>query len=146
VNSELIITVTRVSFGYSFFKTRDKEFGVGIGAHVTDVSASINGSIVGTENAEATAPLPVLSLFSQVALTDRWSVGMRFDYFAVQVDQYDGEIASIGLDLQYQPFRHVGFGIGIRTLDVQLEADEDDFRGKVESRFNGPIFYINASF
>jgi hypothetical protein len=146
LNSEFNIGVTRVSFGYSFFKAQDKELGIGIGAHVTDIEASVNGSIVGTEGADATAPLPVLSLYSQFALTDRWSVGMRFDYFALEVDQYEGEITSIGLDLQYQPFRHVGFGIGIRTLDVQLEAEEEDFRGKVESRFNGPIFYVNASF
>lgn len=146
LQSEFNIAVTRVSVGYSIFKTRDKDIGIALGAHVTAIEARLNGSIVGAEGAEATAPLPVLSLYSQFALTDEWSVGARFDYFALKVDQYKGEISSIGLDLQYQPFRHVGFGLGIRTLDIQLEADEDDFRGKVESRFSGPIFYVNASF
>ena len=146
LQSEFNIAVTRVSVGYSFFKTRDKELGIGFGAHVTDIKTALNGSIAGTEGADATAPLPVLSLYSQFALTDRWSLGGRFDFFALEVDQYKGEITSIGLDLQYQPFKHVGFGAGIRTLDIQLEADEEDFRGKIESKFIGPIFYINASF
>jgi hypothetical protein len=146
LQSEFNIAVTRVSVGYSFFKTRDKELGIGIGAHVTDVEARLNGSIVGSEGADATAPLPVLSLYSQFALTDTWSIGARYDRFAIKVDQYRGDITSLGLDLQYQPFRHVGFGVGVRTLDIKLEADEDDFRGKVESKFNGPIFYMYASF
>lgn len=146
LQSEFNIAVTRVSVGYSFFKTRDKELGIGIGAHVTDIEARLNGSIVGSEGANAVAPLPVLSLYSQFALTDTWSVGARFDRFALKVDQYRGDITSLGLDLQYQPFRHVGFGLGVRTLDIKLEADDDDFRGKIESRFNGPIFYMNASF
>jgi hypothetical protein len=146
LQSEFNIAVTRISVGYSFFKTRDKELGVGIGAHVANIETRLNGSIVGTEGADATAPLPVLSLYSQFALTDKWSAGARFDRFAVEVDQYRGDISSLGLDLQYQAFRHVGIGIGFRTLDIELEAEEDDFRGKIESRFSGPIFYLNASF
>ena len=146
LNSSFNISVTRVSVGYSFFKTRDKEFGVAIGAHVTDIDASLNGSIVGSENASALAPLPVLSLYSQIALTDEWSFGARFDYFALEIDQYRGSISSLGLDLQYQPFRHLGFGLGIRTLDIQLEAEKSDFNGKIETRFNGPILYLNTSF
>lgn len=146
LQSEFNIAVTRISVGYSFFKTRDKELGIAIGAHVANIETRLNGSLVGAEGADATAPLPVLSLYSQFALTDKWAVGARFDRFALEVDQYRGDITSLGLDLQYQAFRHVGLGIGVRTLDIELEADKDDFRGKIESRFNGPIFYVNASF
>jgi hypothetical protein len=146
LQSEFNIAVTRMSVGYSFFKTRDKELGIGLGLHVAEIETRFNGSLVGAEGADAIAPLPVLSLYSQFALNDKWSVGARFDRFALEVDQYRGDITSLGLDLQYQPFRHVGFGIGFRTLDIELEAEEDDFRGSMESRFAGPIFYINASF
>ena len=146
LQSEFNIAVTRISVGYSFFKTRDKELGIGIGAHVASIETSLNGSVVGTESADATAPLPVLSVYSQFALTDKWSVAARYDRFALEVDQYRGDISSTGLDLQYQAFRHVGFGLGLRTLEITLEAEEDDFRGKIESRFNGPILYMNASF
>lgn len=146
VQSEFDIAVTRVSVGYSFFKTRDKELGVALGAHVAAIQTRLNGSIAGSEGADVTAPLPVLSLYSQFALTDKWALGFRFDRFALQFDGYRGDISSLGLDLQYQVFRHIGFGIGVRTLDVEVEADEDDLRGKIESRFNGPIFYVNASF
>lgn len=146
LQSEFNIAVTRASVGYSFFKTADKELGVGIGLHVAEIETRFNGSLIGAEGADATAPLPVLSLYSQFALTDRWSVGARFDRFALEVDKYRGDITSLGLDLQYQPFRHAGFGIGYRTLDIELEAEENDFRGSMQSRFAGPILYIHASF
>ncbi|HYJ19107.1 MAG TPA: hypothetical protein VEW72_08035 [Burkholderiales bacterium] len=146
LQSEFNIAVTRISVGYSFFKTADKELGIGIGMHVAEIETRFNGSLVGEEGSDATAPLPVLSLYSQFALTDKWSVGARFDRFALEVNPYRGDITSVGLDLQYQAFRHIGFGIGFRTLDIELEAEEGDFRGKIESRFSGPIFYMNASF
>ncbi len=49
LQSAFDIAVTRVSAGYSFFKTRDKELGVAIGAHVASIRTSIDGSVSGTE-------------------------------------------------------------------------------------------------
>jgi hypothetical protein len=136
----------RVSAGYSIFKRKDKEIGVGLGLHVAayDVSLSSNG--IGEEQQDVTAPLPVISLFSQFALTDRWALAARVDRFSLSYENYDGSLGAIGIDLLYQPFRYLGVGVGYRGLFIDLEAEKSARHLKVEQTFHGPLVFLNASF
>jgi hypothetical protein len=92
------------------------------------------------------APLPVLSAYGQFALTDHWAVGGRLDRFVVSYDKYEGNLTSIAVDLNYQPFRHVGFGLAYRSLFIVLKATGDNFAATFNQTFQGPLLYMNASF
>ena len=81
VETEFNVAVTRLSCGYSFFKRPDKELGVALGFHVTDIKASLSGSGGNAETGKVLAPLPVLSMYGQVALTDIWALAGRLDWF-----------------------------------------------------------------
>jgi hypothetical protein len=52
----------------------------------------------------------------------------------------------MALDLNYQPFRHVGFGLGYRSLFIGLTATGTNLTGKFQQTFQGPLLYMNASF
>jgi len=136
----------RISAGYSFFRRPDKEVGVGVGLHVAqyDVSLSANGSP--TESSAVTAPLPVFSLYSQFALTERWALGARMDRFSLRYQSFDGSITALGLDLLYQPFRHVGFGLATRALYIDAAATDDGRTARFRQSFQGPMLFMNASF
>src|SRR5262249_45164136 len=56
---------TRVSVAYSFFRTEDKEIGIGIGAHVMRLDATLATRNLGSERASQSAPLPVLTMYAQ---------------------------------------------------------------------------------
>jgi hypothetical protein len=87
VNTQLSSTFDfydlRLSAGYSFFKRTDKEIGVGVGFHVASYNVNLSGNAVGTEQKDVLAPLPVISVYGQFALTERWAVGGRLDRFSV---------------------------------------------------------------
>jgi hypothetical protein len=136
----------RVSAGYSFFKTRDKEIGVGLGLHVSGIEASISAAGVGAEAADVLAPLPVLNLYGFFALTDEWAVRMRADWLSLTYDEYTGDVRGIGIDALYQPFRNVGFGLGIRSLTMDLTIDDPDWRGEARLSFQGPTAFVSATF
>jgi hypothetical protein len=146
VVSKFNFSDVRTSVGYSFFRTKDKELGVGFGFHVAtyDVGISTNGT--GNDTKKVLAPLPVLSAYGQFALTDRWAVGGRLDRFAVSYDKYDGNVTSIGLDVNYQPFRHLGFGLAYRSLFIILKATGENYAAQFNQTFQGPLLYMNASF
>lgn len=146
VNSKLDFSDLRVSAGYSFFKTKDKELGVGIGAHVAAYDASLSANGIGGQSEKITAPLPVLSAYGQFALTDRWAVSGRMDRFALKYDKFSGNLTGIGLDLMYQPFKHVGFGLGSRALALKVEADDNGRKAQFKQTFQGPLAYVNVSF
>ena len=136
----------RLSVGYSFFRTRDKEIGVGLGLHVAAYDISLTNNAIGTEQEDVTAPLPVLSFYGQFALTDRWAVGARMDWLSLSYENYDGSLTSLGIDVMYQPFRHVGFGLGYRNLFIDMKAEKNGRHLKLDQSFQGPMLFMNVSF
>ena len=146
VNSSFDFSDLRISAGYSFFRRPDKEVGVGFGLHVAqyDVSLSANGSA--TETSAVTAPLPVISVYSQFALTERWAIAARMDRFLLRYEKFDGSVTALALDLMYQPFRHVGFGLGTRALALDVAATDNGRTAKFRQTFQGPLLFMNVSF
>jgi hypothetical protein len=141
----------RTSVGYSFFKAKDKELGVSFGFHVASYDVGLQAvtgpaATAGDQAKKILAPLPVLSVYGQFALTDEWAVGGRLDRFTMTYDKYNGNITSIGLDVNYQPFRHVGFGLAYRSLFIILKANGPDYAAEFNQTFQGPLLYMNASF
>ena len=146
VQSKFNFSDLRTSVGYSFFKRKDKDLGVSFGFHVASYDVALQAAGTGNEQKKITAPLPVLSAYGQVALTDEWAVGGRIDRFTMSYDHYDGNITSIGLDLNYRPFRYVGFGLAYRSLFIILKASKPDFTAQFNQSFQGPLLYMSASF
>lgn len=146
VSTKFNFSDLRVSVGYAFFQRPDKELGVGVGLHVASYDVSLSTTNSGSQAEDVLAPLPVLSVYGQFALTEHWAVGMRLDRFSLSYDKYEGSLTSLGLDLLYQPFRHVGLGVGYRSLAINAEAKGDSATLKMRQTFEGPLLYLNASF
>ena len=138
---------TRVSAGYSFFKTRDKELGIGLGLHVAGIKASIGATGSGTAEAtDVLAPLPVLNLYGLFALTDEWAVRMRMDWLSLTYGDYTGDVRNTAIDVLYQPFRHVGFGFGMRNLLLDVKISDPDWTGRARTSYSGPAAFMTVSF
>ena len=146
VTGKFDVSVARLSCGYSFFKTQDKEIGVALGFHVTHFDAELSTSGGSQGEGKVTAPLPVASMYGQFALTDEWSVAGRLDAFRVQYNPFYGNILAVGVDALWQPWRHLGFGFGWRTLQISGGVSSSDWDGEIETTFTGPIAYLTSSF
>jgi|SRR5262245_15909879 len=146
VNSKYDFYDVRVSAGYSFFKRRDKELGVGVGLHVAGIKTSLQAAGVGAESSDVLAPLPVLNLYGAFALTNEWAVRVRMDWLSLSYDSYSGDIRSTAVDFLYQPFRNVGFAFGMRSLIVDVDIDTSDWRGNARTSFSGPTVVMTVSF
>jgi hypothetical protein len=146
VASEFDFYDLRLSVGYSFFKRTDKELGIGFGLHVASYDVSLSSANFGSDGEDVLAPLPVISLYGQFALTERWALGTRLDRFSLDYDRYSGSLTSLAFDLLYQPFRHVGFGAGYRALAIRMEATGDRVTLNMRQTFQGPIVFMNVSF
>ena len=146
VETTFDIAVARLSCGYSFFKRQDKELGVALGFHITDLHAELSGGGGNRDEGKLLAPLPVLSLYGQCALTDVWAISGRLDAFRLEYDSYEGHVYSIGLDALCQPWRHFGFGLGWRGLEIEASAENDGWKGEIGTSYTGPIAFISVSF
>jgi hypothetical protein len=146
VSSRLDFSDLRLSAGYAFFRTPDKELGAALGLHVAAYEVSLSAPLIGTGSEDVTAPLPVLSVYGQFALTERWAVGSRLDRLSLSYDKYDGSLTSLAFDLSYQPFRHVGFGLTYRALFLSLAATDDGRVLRFRQSYQGPLLFMNVSF
>jgi hypothetical protein len=149
VTSKIAFSDLRSSVGYSFYKTSDKELGVGFGLHWLWWQGSLSSQTQGSEGGNLLAPLPVISLYGGFALNEQWSVGARIDEFSLTYEQYHGGITVMNLNVLYQPFRHVGFGLGYTGSFLNFSATSSglgSFQGKLTQNVQGPSFYLTASF
>ena len=152
IQSKFDFSDLRTSVGYSVFKRPDKDVGVALGIHAAtyDVSLSAVGTgLIGgstSEEHKLLAPLPVLSIYGQFALTDEWAVETRLDRFAITFNNIYGNITSSVVDLNYQPFRHVGFGIGYRSFFINVRVTRPSWTAIFSQSYQGPFAYMNASF
>jgi len=146
VTSKFDFSDLRLSVDYSFFRTLDKEVGVGVGLHAVAYDVSLASGVVGTQQEDVIAPLPVFNLYGQFALTDRWALGARMSRLSLSWDRYDGSLTSLEIDVLYQPFRHVGFGFAERSLDIKLTVQDGNTQRKFKQALQGPLFYMNVSF
>jgi len=136
----------RVSLGYSFFRTQDKEVGIGLGAHVAELQAGLATQSFGSQRTSETAPLPFATLYARMALTDRWLLNVRVDRLSLDTGDIDGSVFSSGLDLIYQPWRHFSFGLGYRDINWQISSTSERWTGKAQVQENGPVLFIATSF
>jgi hypothetical protein len=146
VDASFDVSVARLSCGYSFFKTQDKELGVALGFHLTNFRAELDTTIGSQEDAKLLAPLPVISMYGQFGLTDLWAVQGRLDALKLSSDPFYGHIFSVGVDALCQPWEHFGFGFGWRTLQINGGVDADDWNGDINTTFTGPILFVSSSF
>ncbi|HEX2492694.1 MAG TPA: hypothetical protein VHK24_02890 [Steroidobacter sp.] len=146
VNSTFNLEDIRVSVGYAFFKRKDKEIGVGLGAHVMDIEAALETRNFGSQGAQESAPLPVLTLYARMALTDRWLLNVRVDRLSLDTGDVDGSIFSSATEFIYQPWRHFSVGIGYRDINVEISSTSEDWRGKAQIRQSGPALFLSTTF
>lgn len=146
VDTRFQVSDLRTSVGYSFFRRRDKELGVGLGLHTTGFLVSLESAGGQAEARDVTAPLPVVNFYGMVALTDRWAMNVKLDWLSLDYGDYSGDLRFVALDVLYQPFRHIGFGFGYHQQLYDLEVDRTDWNGKVRVQFQGPSAFMTVSF
>ena len=146
VNSQSKISDLRTTVGYSVFRRSDKELGFGAGLHWTGLKFSLDASGVGAQSSSVTAPLPVVYMYSNVALTDTWAMSTRLDWLSLNYDKYSGNIRAVGFDFIYQPYTHVAFGVGWHAMILGLKVENPDSRMQARLGLQGPAANVSYSF
>jgi len=154
LNTRFRSDIYRASVGYSFVKTPELELGAVVGAHVTtfdihlDASVSAGGAPIAaqSEQQKRTVPLPTLGLYGAYAFAPHWETTARADIFSLKRGNYDGRLINAQVNVIYRTTGNVGVGLGYRYDDYRLIATKNDFRGRVEYKFNGPQAFVEVGF
>ncbi len=67
-------------------------------------------------------------------------------YFALAIDEYDGNVQDYRLMLTWQPKSWLGLGVGYNMFKVDLDVEKDKFNGSLAWKYDGPMVFYSASF
>jgi hypothetical protein len=153
VNTSLDMDVYKAAYSYSFLQDDRVDIAASVGLYIMPISFELNATgLLTTKVSETfTAPLPVLGLRADFALTPKWFLRSHFDVFYLEYQKFKGAIYSSSVGVEYKAFKNVGFGLAADSFNLVVEAEGEDFpgldlTGKIEYRYLGGLLYAKYYF
>lgn len=147
------LAVARIFAGRALSSGANYEFGLGFGLHWLEISAFVEGEFFvndestgfRTESVSADAPLPNVGGWYWYALSPRWLVTTRVDWFGASIGDYSGDLWNANAGLTFQAWRHVGFSVSYQYFKVDIDVDKSDWRGAANLTYDGPYVAVNVN-
>lgn len=144
--------ITRLFFGRTFWSTNSREFGLGIGGHILDMAAYVNGNAMlngqnagfRQERASISQPLPNFGAWYMHALSRNWAATLRLDWLSASVGNYDGRIVNAAASVGYAIGDHFGVSLAYNHFEIALDIDDADWHGRAKVRFDGPYISLTG--
>ena len=154
VKTNLEFDVIKVGYSYSFYQDDRIDLAVGGGLYVLPIkyNLSASGLVNESQTESITAPLPLLGLRADFAITPKWILRNNVDLFYLKISDYLGGIVDVRIGVEYNPFKNVGFGLSTEALNLRVEAEKGtdvpgvDFNGAFEIEQIGLFGYLNIYF
>jgi len=139
----------KVGYAWSFLNKRRYEMFIGAGLNIRnlDIDISYQATISTFSNndsfsGEGIIPLPTAVIGGRWNLSEKWQSIFRYELFLLEVGDYKGNQQDFQLLFEHSTFKHVGFGLGINTVDINMRAQDEQIRGEFDSRILGLLGYI----
>ena len=153
ITSSFDLQVFKGAYSYSFFQDDRMDLGVSFGLFVMPIVFEIDASglFEGHERESITAPLPVLGLRADFAITPKLFLKFNVDSFYLEIDEFEGSVIDTKLALEYNAFKYLGFGIGLEHFNIYIKAEDEDypnidFKGSFEFDYFGAMAYCKVYF
>jgi hypothetical protein len=147
------LEIVRAFFGRKFDLAPHHEFGLGLGVHWMNLETFIEGEIIIDDDStdfqrvstSADFPLPNLGAWYLYSWSPKWVLEARLDWLSVTIGDYSGSIWDAQLGINYQPFKHVGFGLSYKTFQLDVDIDKSTWRGSAQYDQHGPLLAVTAT-
>lgn len=146
-------SLTRFFFGYTLTSDPRTDAGVGLGFHWLNVgafmegTAIVNGQVASTrESVSFDGPLPNLGFWYAYSLTPNLAFRTRFDWLSANIDDYSGQMLNLSAGLNLQVFENFGLGLNYNYFELDGRVKESDWRGQVETIYNGAFVFASIFF
>lgn len=144
-------TVAELAYEFAVLRGENYEVGASIGIHNLKFTLGLdvtgnNVNLSESRTAEANGPLPMIGLSGTWRINDKFYIQALAQFFKINYDPYDGRLSDVGASFVWQPFRHVGFGLGYNDFTTRVDVDDDNFRGRLKWSYGGARIFVTASF
>ena len=144
------LEVTRLFVGKHLDTLPHHDLGLGLGIHWLHIGAFIEGTIIANgepmtarRSVSSDGPLPNLGIWYRYSFSPRLALRTRLDLMSASVGEYSGLLLNASAGLHYRVTEHFGIGVSYNLFELDAEVDKSDWRGNVDTRYNG--LYVSAS-
>ncbi len=145
VDTNFDMTILRGSYAWSFFKNEYFDLGISAGLYGMDVDFKMERKDPGgggEQKTDFTVPLPVLGLRGSFALTPKWFIRQSFDYFYIDIGDYEGQLLDFNVALEWNALKYLGVGVGYNYVQMDLDYDgSDDFLSAINLSYGGVLLF-----
>lgn len=147
VDSDIDLVIYKAAYTYSVINREDGYLGATAGLYVVDTKASLTEATLGSaEVGELTAPLPVIGLRGEYALSDRWSFRASGEFFFIEYDNVDGSLVDIYAGLDYSVLDNLSIGLGFNRVTLDVKASKGSFAGGLDWQYSGGLVFFKFDF
>lgn len=157
VASEFNLKIIPIAYGYSFINNEKHELTGIIGLHWYKADFSISGyAYAGAPPANAAAsadvnvPLPVLGFSYEYRFTERWTAGALAQAFYLEASSssldFSGYLLNMGVKTEYWLFNNIGVGAAVNYFNLNVDVEDDNWRGELDYKYFGPQIYVSVRF
>ena len=144
----------RLMVSYTVIQKPQHMLGVGLGSHLFNVAAFIEGEVRTSEGdlefqkrrVSALLPLPNVGAYYYYSPHPKWSLGARVDWFGITIDEYSGGLWNIAPMVNYQIVRNFGVGLDYRFFFLDLKISQENWNGGFQMDFAGPLITLHGNF
>lgn len=157
LRSDFSLSVLPINYAYSWKQTDRYELAFTGGLHWNAIELNVDGianlgDAEGERSVEAKvdAPMPLVGVDFEYALTPRWLAGARaevfwFDFSGDVID-VGGTILNVRLNTEYWLTRSIGIGAAVNYFDFSVDVDSDSWVGELDYGYVGPQVYAALRF
>ncbi len=147
VKTDNDLSIYKAAYTYSFLNREDGYLGATFGAYVADWKVSIKEENTGSaEVGELTAPLPVIGLRGEYALSDRWLFRASGEFFFVEYDNVDGSLTDLYAGIDYRVLDNLSIGLGVNSVTINVDASKNRYAGSLDWNYTGGLLFLKFNF
>ena len=165
INTSYDTSIGRLTYGFSLIRDDRMDIQLKAGLHLAKLEAGIqfSGAVcdqttspttppgcpagtTGSESEDVTAPLPHFGGSFEYAITPSVALNLEIIGFALELDDIDGSMVEVDVDLSWHPWRNFGLGAGLRYFSVEVDAGSSELNGEFDFEYFGPVIYVQSTF
>jgi len=151
VDSRFNLQIYKAKYSYAYFQDKRVKLDASFGLFVMPITFSASALNLKETATDFVAPLPVLGIGSTFAITPKLYLEQNVDFLYLKISNFKGLITDVNFRVEYNAWKHVGFGTGLNTFRLNIDAyGKDykyfDFKGSLKTSYAGLLFYAKYYF
>jgi hypothetical protein len=147
VGAEADFVVIKAAYTFSALNRDRGFFGITGGLYVAQTKFSLTAGSLTGDSESLTAPLPVIGVRGEYAITDRITIGGASEWFKFESEDVEGRLHDFYVGADYRFSKRFAVGLAYNDVALNVGANEDDgFEGRLVWAYDGFLLFAKYDF